>query len=189
MKYEIIYSKNKHAYVRVMPDMSLKLTIPSRKLKDKELENILLEKWKLLLQKFENKISKKTEYITKDHVIIFWEKVLISNLPSELNNYLKEKLYFESYNLLEKCSKELNIPFQKLTIKSLKSKWGSCSWDNNITINLKLIHLPVHFLEYVVIHESCHLKEKNHSERFWSLVQKYFPEYKKVRSGLKKILI
>jgi predicted metal-dependent hydrolase len=75
---------------------------------------------------------------------------------------LKEKLYFETYEILEKYSKSLNIPFNKLSIKSLKSKWGSCSFDNNITINLKLIHLPKVFLEYVIIHEACHLKEKNH---------------------------
>ena len=47
MEYEITYSKNKHAYVRLLPDLTLKLTIPLRKSKDKELENILLEKWQL----------------------------------------------------------------------------------------------------------------------------------------------
>jgi predicted metal-dependent hydrolase len=106
-----------------------------------------------------------------------------------LKKYLKEKLFIESYNILEKYSKDLNIPFNKLSIKDLKSKWGSCSHDNNITINLKLIHLPKDFLKYVTIHEACHLKEKNHSQSFWNLVGKYFPEYKNVRKELKSVNI
>jgi predicted metal-dependent hydrolase len=83
---------------------------------------------------------------------------------------LKLKLYDVSLPILEKYSSELKIPFNKLTIKDLKSKRGSCSGTNNITLNLKLIHLPFEFLEYVIIHEACHLKEKNHSKIFWDLV-------------------
>ena len=100
---------------------------------------------------------------------------------------MKLKLYNESLPILDKYSYELKIPFNKLTIKDLKSKWGSCSWTNNITLNLKLVHLPFEFLEYVIIHEACHLKEKNHWKKFWDLVWKYFPDYKNTRKELKKV--
>ena len=185
MQYEIFYSKTKHAYVRLLPDMTLKLTIPIRKSKDKKLENILLEKWKILVEKYKNKKSQKIETINDDYVLIFWEKVSLNTINWDIKKYLKEKLYNESLPILEKYSSELKIPYNKLTIKDLKSKWGSCSWTNNITLNLKLIHLPVHFLQYVIVHEACHLKEKNHSKRFWDLVWKYFPEFKIVRKELK----
>lgn len=187
MQYEIIYSKNKHAYVRLLPDMSLKLTIPIKKSKDKELENILLEKWKLLIEKYKNRNVQKIETITDDFVMIFWEKISLNTINWDLKRHLMQKLYMESLPILEKYSSELKIPFNKLTIKDLKSKWGSCSWINNITLNLKLIHLPISFLQYVIIHEACHLKEKNHSKRFWDLVWKYFPDYKNTRKELKKV--
>lgn len=185
MQYEIIYSKTKHAYVRLLPDMTLKLTIPLRKSKDKELENILLEKWKNLLEKHKKRNIKKFETLTDDFVIIFWEKVFLKDINWDLKKYLMQKLYNESLPILEKYSSELKIPYNKLTIKDLRSKWGSCSWTNNITLNLKLIHLPINFLEYVIVHEACHLKEKNHSKRFWDLVWKYFPDYKNTRKELK----
>lgn len=189
MQYQIIYSKTKHAYVRIMSDFSLKLTIPTRKSKDKELENILLEKWKKLLERYKKINTKKEEYITKDYVIIFWEKILTTDISWDINIFLKKKIYIETKEILDKYSDYLQIPYNKLSIKSLKSKWGSCSWTNNISINLKLIHLPKAFLEYVVIHEVCHLKEKNHSKKFWDLVWKYFPEYKNIRKELKSVNI
>lgn len=187
MQYKIIYSRNKHAYVRLLPDMTLKLTIPIRKSKDKELENILLEKWKILLEKHKKRNIQKIETITDDFVIIFWEKVSLNIINWDIKKYLTQKLYNESLPILEKYSFELKIPYNKLTIKDLKSKWGSCSWTNNITLNLKLIHFPIHFLEYVIVHEACHLKEKNHWKKFWDLVWKYFPEYKIIRKELKKV--
>lgn len=183
MIYTIEYSNVKNWRARLMPDMSIKLTIPFKKSSDKNFENNLLEKAKKLFKKYQNK-KIKIENITDDYVIIFWEKVIINSIKWDIKTYLKQKLFVESYPLLEKYSKDLGFKYNNFYIKDLKTKRGSCSWIQNISLNLKLVHLPIKFLTYVIIHEVCHLKEKNHSKKFWNLVLKYCPDYKQTRKEL-----
>lgn len=67
---------------------------------------------------------------------------------------------------------------RRVTIREQKTRWGSCSSKGNLNFNWKLIMAPPQVLDYVVIHELCHLKEFNHSPRFWALVEARMPEYK-----------
>ncbi len=79
-----------------------------------------------------------------------------------------------------------NLVPRSVTIKSQKSRWGSCGIKNDININWLLLMAPADVLEYVVVHELCHIKEKNHSIRFWALVAEHLPDYKSRRQWLKK---
>ena len=67
--------------------------------------------------------------------------------------------------------------FGRVTIREQRTRWGSCSSKHNLNFNWKLIMAPPQVLDYVVIHELCHLHEFNHSPRFWSLVRAQMPEY------------
>lgn len=78
--------------------------------------------------------------------------------------------------------------FNRVAIKNHKSRWGSCSKKKNLNFNYKIIFLPEHLAEYIVAHELCHLKEMNHSRRFWNLVSKFVPNYKAYRQALKKMV-
>ena len=73
----------------------------------------------------------------------------------------------------------------RITIREQKSRWGSCSSKHNLNFNWKLIMAPPQALDYVVIHELCHLHEFNHSPRFWSLVEAQMPDYKVWKKWLK----
>ncbi|MDD4152041.1 MAG: M48 family metallopeptidase [Candidatus Gracilibacteria bacterium] len=187
MQYIITYSKARHGYVRLMSDMTLKLTIPHKKAGDKNFEKILIEKGLELIEKYKKRNIVKFETITKDYVIVFGEKINFSKINGDINKYLKEIFIIESTKYLDKYSSFLGINYNKLSVRKLKSKWGSCSHTNNISLNLNLIHLDKKFLEYVVVHEICHLKEKNHSKNFWNLVFTFYPDYKEIRKELKKI--
>ncbi|MBD3278904.1 MAG: DUF45 domain-containing protein, partial [Candidatus Aegiribacteria sp.] len=63
----------------------------------------------------------------------------------------------------------------RIVFRNMKSRWGSCGVSGNISLNLKLIHLPRSAFEYVVIHELCHLRYRNHSREFWQLVASLMP--------------
>ena len=77
----------------------------------------------------------------------------------------------------EWCFKTKLYP-NKISYRYAKKRWGSCSWDNNISLNYMLLQFPIRAIEYVVLHELCHINEKNHSKRFYNLVSLYMSDYK-----------
>ncbi|AKB37667.1 Zinc metalloprotease [Methanosarcina siciliae C2J] len=88
--------------------------------------------------------------------------------------------------LLKVYSEKLKITPPIFKVKHQKRRWGSCSADNVLRINFQLMMAPPEQLEYVVVHELCHVKEKNHSARFWKLVGGLMPGYEVHRKSLKK---
>jgi predicted metal-dependent hydrolase len=74
----------------------------------------------------------------------------------------------------------------KISIKKQSTRWGSCSHKKNLNFNLALIFCPLEMIDYVIVHEICHLKEMNHSKRFWDLVEKEFSHHKAIRKWFKE---
>ena len=71
------------------------------------------------------------------------------------------------------------------SIKNLKATWGICSSKKKISINQNLMAYSRHAIEYVCLHEICHLKHMNHSKKFWNMVEYYMPDYKEAKKELK----
>jgi predicted metal-dependent hydrolase len=74
------------------------------------------------------------------------------------------------------------------SIRTLKSRWGSCNSKGRITLNTQLVKLNEPFIDYVIIHELCHLKHHNHGKEFYKLLEEIVPDYKSVRKELKKYI-
>ena len=72
----------------------------------------------------------------------------------------------------------LGVTYQRIAIRDQKTRWGSCSSNQTLSFNWRLILAPPKVLEYVVLHEVCHLQQMNHSKAFWSLVCEQMPDYK-----------
>lgn len=77
--------------------------------------------------------------------------------------------------------------FGRISIRKQKSRWGSCSKKGNLNFNYKIALLPGHLADYIIVHELCHLKEFNHSRKFWSLVSRAIPEDKKAKRELSRM--
>jgi predicted metal-dependent hydrolase len=80
---------------------------------------------------------------------------------------------------------KLGVEFRAYALSSAATRWGSCSSDGKIRLNWRLIHFPVSIIDYVVAHELAHLREMNHSPRFWSTVESIFPDFREARHTLK----
>jgi predicted metal-dependent hydrolase len=79
----------------------------------------------------------------------------------------------------------MDVKYGRITIRMQKSRWGSCSSKGNLNFNCLLMRTPDEIIDYVVVHELCHLKEMNHSPKFWAEVEKIFPDYKERRKWLR----
>jgi len=73
----------------------------------------------------------------------------------------------------------------KVIIRGQKTRWGSCSARRNLSFNYKLMKYREEVIDYVIIHEMCHLKEMNHSKKFWKLVENLCPDFKSLKKELK----
>ena len=75
--------------------------------------------------------------------------------------------------------------YTKITVRDQKTRWGSCSSNGTLSFNYRLMYAPPRILDYVVVHELCHLTHMNHSKEFWNMVASIMPEYKTYRQWLK----
>lgn len=88
---------------------------------------------------------------------------------------------------LEHWNQFYNFSYNRVAVKSQRRCWGSCSEKGNLNFNYKIILLPETLMDYVIVHELCHLAELNHSPSFWNTMAKAMPEYKTHRQHLQRI--
>lgn len=86
----------------------------------------------------------------------------------------------------EDYARQMQVTYKRITIRDQKTRWGSCSVKGNLNFNWRLILAPEEVLDYVVVHELAHLKEMNHSGRFWKQVETVMPDFAKHRLWLKQ---
>ena len=178
-----ILKKEKWIKNKILFQKSIK-KLPKKKFIDGEVFKLL---GKDLILKLNISDTKKT-YIKNDYIFLD----LKNNTKNNKEKIKRElELFFRSFSeriLKEKTlieSKKMNLKVKEIKVRSYKNRWGSCSSNGNISYNWKLIMAPERIINYVIIHELCHLIHFNHSSDYWWEVSKELPNYKESKEWLK----
>lgn len=103
-----------------------------------------------------------------------------------IEQFYRKKAEEVIHDRLQFFNEYYGFRYARVTLRNQKTRWGSCSAKKNLNFNWRLIMAPIEVIDYVVVHELCHLKEMNHSSRYWKLVSETIPDYKKVSQWLKQ---
>ena len=98
----------------------------------------------------------------------------------------KSKAHNLALERVEHFNQFYGFTYNEINIKNQKTRWGSCSAKRNLNFNYKILFLPKAVRDYVVVHELCHLREFNHSKKFWNLVGQTIPDFGEIRKTLRE---
>lgn len=170
---EVRRSKRKSAAIKITADMQIVVFVPLY-VSDNEIERLVISKSKWIdehMLKVQSTIDErsKLEKITFEQVKELADQA-VEYIPKRVKYYAEKE----------------NFIYNKITIKNLVSRWGSCSTKGNLNFNCLLMLTPDYVIDYIVVHELCHLREMNHSEKFWAEVEKIMPDYQRAELWLKQ---
>lgn len=209
MNYQLIRSKRKTLSLQINNNAQLIVRAPNR-LSIKEIEAFIQKKSNWIERKIQTSQKKslakpnylngeKFLYLGNDYPLIrqttsksgleFDGEVFKLNHHSDGRTafYCWYKTAFKKIALprLDYYSDLCQLSYKKVSLKTQKTLWGSCSNINNINLNYLLIGAPISVIDYVIVHELSHVKHKNHAKDFWALVESILPDYKIERKWLK----
>ena len=121
--------------------------------------------------KFQILVPSKCEDSKVLKVVVAWYKKIAKQVLSDRFAFIENRIRLKA---------------STLKFSDSKGRWGSCNSFGTVHLNWRVIMLPPDIIDYVIVHELCHLKELNHSKEFWMLVKKFLPEYEKQKKAIKE---
>ena len=216
MEYTVTKKKIKNFIIRIYPDLTIAISVPLHA-SSKDIENFIQNKkeWiettlkkiemakenkdnlkeniiRILGKKIEKKIIEsdlERIRLTDTSIYIYSKDIDNTKIEKKILEWKVEKLKAILDKYLAKYTKLLNKNINYYQIKKLSSAWGIYhKRENYISFNFDLIEKDIECIEYVVLHELCHIFYMNHQKDFWALVEKYMPDYKARRKKLKDFI-
>lgn len=143
-----------------------------------------------LLNIIESDASQKVEIRNKKYLDLFIRPGTEKEKRDEIiKTWYRGLLKAEIPALISKWEEKLDVTIQDWGVRQMKTKWGSCNiQDQRIWLNLELAKKPMHCLDYVVLHEMVHLKERHHNDRFKGLLDKHMTGWRNIREELNEVV-
>lgn len=202
---EILQKKVKYLSLRIVSADTVTLTLPRFVSQKKGLQFVEQKKEWILqnLHKKKQRIQEQFSFLGKKYVldlsvgrkqgsVVFSGDTVFIGAQDEQEaaQYFQLFLKKEAKKILPEelriLSEKTGLQYKKVTIRTQKTRWGSCSARKTLSLNSALMRLRKELREYVLIHELCHTEQMNHSQKFWTLVEKFCPRYREHRKELKQ---
>ena len=174
MNIKVIKSKRKTIAIQINRDLSVTVRAPIF-FKDSDIELLLKEKKDWIKENIASIKAQNEQYENLKQKRLTKED--IEELADQALKIIPERV--------EHFAKQMGVDYGRITIRNQRTRWGSCSSSGNLNFNCLLMLTPSDVIDYVVVHELCHIKEMNHSESFWNEVEKVLPGYKEAIKWLK----
>ncbi len=169
MDYEVIRTNRRSVSLQVKLDGRVVVRAPFST-SQKRIEEFVLShtEW----------IKNKQEILKNVHVAEDFDENEVKILKARLEEIIVP--------ILENYSEKMGVSYERVSINSAKTRFGSCSSKKTLNFSYRLVLYPYEAIEYVCVHELAHLLEMNHSKKFWAIVEKYLPDYKTRKKLLKR---
>lgn len=175
LPYTIKYSDRRSFSISISPAEGLVLRVPLHT-SDREIRRLLLEKQHWIITKY-LKIQEQEKNRPTSDLTDVQRDALQKRYIDAAKEYIPMRVsYFNQYT---------GGTYRRITIRDQKTRWGSCSAKGTLSFNWRLMLAPPAILDYVVVHELCHLTHMNHSAAFWAAVEAVCPDYRTCRKWLK----
>ena len=199
--FEVQFSKRSKMTLDVSPEGYLTLKAPTQT-SEKEIQNYMKSHSKLLLtlhERLQNRqyVSNQKSYNKKELFLLLGKALplhdLLEEIPSteeEIQRALKKLYTKKTKQLIKKrvahYEKVIGVKAKSITVVDSPRTWGTCSSNKDLTFNYKLSMAPSQVIDYVVIHELCHILHMNHDRSFWRKVGMFDSNYKQHQAYLEK---
>ena len=165
--YRIIKSDRKTIAIQIQPDGQVVVRCPKG----------------MRLEEARRFVKSKADWIEK-HLAKLDRQETVKYTPQQIE-HLREQTRALVAARVNYYAPIVGVTYHQIAIRSQRTRWGSCSSKGNLNFNCLLALVPPEVLDYIVVHELCHLKELNHSERFWREVARVLPDYQARKQWLK----
>jgi len=179
VEIERIILKNKDWIKKKRVEILSKAKITRKEFKEGEKFLFLGREYPLKAIKPQDKPLKfsREGFVLSDRHLEVAKEIFVKWYKDKAKRIISERVKFYA----KRCS----LPYDRVRITSANKRWGSCSKRGNLNFSYRLIMAPLSVIDYVVVHELCHIKERNHSRNFWKLVESIMPDYKTYKDYLK----
>jgi predicted metal-dependent hydrolase len=171
-----IFKKNKQS-------KGIKITLKSNN------DFLVTYPWFISQKKAEKFLFKNKSWVLKNLEVLKENKTYKLLNWGARKDYLrnKERARFLVKERIGELNRFYDFGFNRIAIRDQKTRWGSCSSQNNLNFNYRILFLPDDLVDYLIVHELCHLQEMNHSQNFWELVAQTIPDYRQKSRKLRNL--
>ena len=169
MDFEVIRSRRRTMSLQIKRDGSVVVRAPLK---------MPIKTINEFVSKHTDWIKSKQELVKSSHYLEVFDKKTVEALKKQLRSIIDP--------LIEYYSIKMGVSPTKISINSAKTRFGSCSSKKSLNFSYRLALYPYEAIEYVCVHELAHIKEMNHSKRFWQIIEDILPDYKSRKALLKR---